>query len=110
MAARVGVKTRKAKIEREAASEAASLPVRVGSRPRGRSLSGRILHKGRALRAWERSESSFAKSGGRSGSHVSVWGSQGIRAGGTMTSKGQKRKSIKRPRDCAEQKRPGKPR
>jgi hypothetical protein len=93
MAARVGVETRKARKEREVASEAASLPVRVGSAPRGRSLSGRILHKGRAPRAWERSESSFAESGGRSGSQVFLWGSQGIRAGGTMTRKGQKQKT-----------------
>jgi hypothetical protein len=49
MAARVGVKTRKARKEREAASEAASLPVRVGSPPRDRLLSGRILHKGQEL-------------------------------------------------------------
>jgi hypothetical protein len=91
MAARVGVETRKARKEREAESEAASLPVRVGSPPMGRSLSGRILHKGRAPRAWERSE--YAKSGGRSGSQVSVWSSQKIRAGRTMTKKGQKQKT-----------------
>jgi hypothetical protein len=92
MAARVGVETRKARKEREAASEAASLPVKVGSPPRGRSLSGRILIKGRAPRAWERSESSFAGSADRSGSQVSAWGSQGIRAE-TMTRKGQKQRT-----------------
>jgi hypothetical protein len=86
------VETRKARKEREAASEAASVPVKVGSSPRGRSLSGRILIKGRAPRAWERLESSFAGSADRSGSQVSAWGSQGVRAG-TMTRKGQKQKT-----------------
>ena len=81
MAARVGVETEKQEKEREAASEAASLPVKVGSPPSGRSLSGRILIKGRAPRAWERSESSFAESAERSGSQVSAWGVRGFGQG-----------------------------
>jgi hypothetical protein len=74
MAARVGVETRKARKEREAAREAASLPVRVGSPPRGRSPFGNYLVKGRAPRAWERSESSFAGQSDRSGGQASAWG------------------------------------
>jgi hypothetical protein len=92
MAARVRVETRKARKEREAASEGASLLVKVGSPPRGGVLSGRILHKGRAPRAWERSESGFAESTERSGSQVSGWDSQRLRAG-TMTRKGRKQKT-----------------